>query len=54
VDPAELRARAAECGLSVSEYVAEELRRAEREAAWERALAALEPQEDFGCDPLPE
>jgi hypothetical protein len=41
-DPATLQARAAELGLSVSEYVREVRRRAEREAAWERALAALD------------
>jgi hypothetical protein len=41
-DPATLRATAAERGLSVSEYVLEVRRRAEREAAWEQAMAELE------------
>lgn len=34
------RARAAELGVSVSEYVREQLRRTRGEEAWERALAA--------------
>jgi hypothetical protein len=33
------RARAAELGVSVSEYVRDQLRRARAEEAWERALA---------------
>jgi hypothetical protein len=36
---AAVRARAAEAGVSVSEYVREALRRARGEEAWERALA---------------
>jgi hypothetical protein len=36
------RARAAELGVSVSEYVRDQLRRTRGEEAWERALAQAE------------
>ena len=46
---AAVRARAAEAGLSVSEYVREALWRARSEEAWERALA--QAREEAPNDP---
>jgi len=50
------RARAAELGVSVSEYVRDQLRRTRGEEAWERALAqageAAPPAEPSGATRL--
>jgi hypothetical protein len=43
-----VRARAAELGLSVSEYVREALRRVRGEEAWERAVAEAEAAPPVG------
>ncbi|GAA2058234.1 hypothetical protein GCM10009839_79930 [Catenulispora yoronensis] len=48
---ADVRARAAEAGVSVSEYVREALWRARSEEAWERALA--QAREETGEGPGP-